>query len=334
MTMYQKTDKFKAIQTEEIGKSFISRIVEREFDDLPEGDLLIKVNFSSLNYKDALSAKGNRGVTKKFPHTPGIDAVGIIESSNRSDFKASTSVIVTGYDLGMNTSGGFAEYIRIPAHWAIKLPNGLTYRDSMILGTAGLTAGLCVQALEKASDIEGKKAVVTGATGGVGCIAVKLLAQLGAEVTAITGKDGALGFLTGLGAAEVLPRDQFKESTRRRPLSKGLWDLAVDVAGGDLLTAILASMKCSGVVTCCGLVGGTAFETSIFPFILRGISLIGIDSVEISLDKKAEVWNRFSTGWKLDNLEGICREVDLAGMLAEIDSILEGGQIGRVILKL
>ena len=334
MTTYQKTNKFKAIQTEEIGKGFISKVVEREFDGLPEGDLLIKVNYSSLNYKDALSATGNRGVTKKFPHTPGIDAVGIVESSNRSDFKAGTNVIVTGYDLGMNTSGGFSEYIKIPAEWAIKLPDGLTYRDSMILGTAGLTAGLCVQALEKASNIEGKKAVVTGATGGVGCIAVQLLAQLGAEVTAITGKDGTLGFLTGLGAAEVLQRDQFKESTRRQqPLSKGLWDLAVDVAGGDLLTSILASMKYSGVVTCCGLVGGTAFETSIFPFILRGISLIGIDSVEISLDKKVEIWNRFSTDWKLDNLEGICREVDLVEMLAEIDSILEGGQIGRVILK-
>lgn len=325
---------FKALESSRSDNGNKLSIVEKSIDDLPEGDILVKVNYSSLNYKDALSASGAPGVTRNYPHTPGIDAAGVIAESSDNSFKEGDSVIVTGYDLGMDTAGGFGEYIRVPASWVIQLPKGLSERDSMALGTAGLTAGLSVQALNDHNSnegFEGSNIVVTGATGGVGSIAVMLLSKLGASVTAVTGKDAQKELLQNLGASEVISRDELTEMCRT-PIGKTIWNFGVDVVSGNTLTLLLASLKPGGAVACSGLVGGPSFESSIFPFILRGNALLGIDSVEIPLKKKSQVWENFASNWKMD-LSPLVKEVSLEQLENEISTILEGGQVGRVIVK-
>ena len=324
---------FNAITVEEKKSGeFFQSIKEKNIYHLPEGDLLIRVKYSSLNYKDSLSYSGNKGVTKKYPHTPGIDAMGIIEVSKTKKFNEGDKVIVTGYDLGMNTPGGFGEYISVPKSWVTLLPNNLDDNESMILGTAGITAGLCINAILEKHKIKGKKAVVTGSTGGVGCIAVMLLANLGARVTAITGKINSKDFLHSIGAKEVLSRNDYLNSIKQ-PMSKGTWDIAIDVAGGEMLAGLIASMKYGGTITSCGIVDSPSFASSVFPFILRGISLVGIDSAEVSINKKAEIWNNYANHWKLDGIENISKNVDMRGMMKEINTILEGKQIGRIVLK-
>ena len=258
--------------------------------------------------------------------------MGIVEFSKTKEFSKEDKVIVTGYDLGMNTPGGFGEYIRVPKEWVTLLPDNLDARESMILGTAGITAGLCVRVLEEKHKIKGKKAVITGSTGGVGCIAVMLLAKLGAEVTAITGKAESKDFLHSIGAKEVLLRNDFIDSVKA-PMSKSIWDIAVDVAGGEMLTGLIASMKYGGTIACCGLVDSPSFSSSVFPFILRGISLVGIDSAENSIKEKAVIWKKFANGWKLEALENLCKIVNMYGMMDEIKTILDGKQIGRIVLK-
>ena len=218
-----------------------------------------------------MSAKGIPGVTRNYPHTPGIDAAGIVQSSSNNNFQEGDEVIVTGYDLGMNTSGGFGEYISVPSGWAINLPEGLTTREAMALGTAGLTAGLSVHALEKHREyagLSGTKSVVTGATGGVGSVAVMLLSKLGSEVTEVTGKQDQSEFLSSIGASDIISREGLAEMARK-PIGKSIWDLGIDVASGDILTLLLTSLNPGGAVACTGLEGGPSFESSIFPFILR-----------------------------------------------------------------
>ena len=325
---------YKALESSKTDNGNKLSIVEKSIDDLPEGDVLIKVNYSSLNYKDALSASGAPGVTRTYPHTPGIDAAGVIAESSDNSFKEGDSVIVTGYDLGMDTAGGFGEYIRVPASWVIRLPKGLSESDSMALGTAGLTAGLSVQALNDHNSNEGfngLNTVVTGATGGVGSIAVMLLSKLGASVTAVTGKDAQKELLQNLGASEVLSREELAEMCRT-PIGKTIWNFGVDVVSGNTLTLLLSSLKPGGAVACSGLVGGPSFESSIFPFILRGNALLGIDSVEIPLEKKSQVWENFASNWKMD-LSPLVKEVSLEQLETEISTILEGGQVGRVLVK-
>tara|TARA_B100001750_G_C15400191_1_gene542207 strand:- start:58 stop:1053 length:996 start_codon:yes stop_codon:yes gene_type:complete len=312
--------------------SFSNQIMTKNIDDLPSGDILVHVEFSSLNYKDALSATGNKGVTKTYPHTPGIDAVGSVEDSNHSDFNIGDEVIVSGYDMGQNTSGGFGEYIRVPKEWVALLPQGLTKKESIILGTAGMTAGLCVRELEKKNGIEGKLAIVTGSTGGVGCLGVKLLSKLGAHVTAVTGKADSEDFLKSIGASEVISREQLAEYFRQ-PLSRGKWDIGIDVVGGEMLAGLMTCLNLSGSVACCGLVGGPKIETTIFPYILRGNSLIGIDSGNIPISEKKEIWDLFAKEWKLD-LKGLAKEVTLNELDHEIQSILKGKQRGRVLISL
>ena len=323
---------FKALVVSHEDGKFSSSIVERRIEDLPEGDLLIKVKFSSLNYKDAMSATGMPGVTREYPHTPGIDATGEVVQSSSSDFKEGEKVIVSGYDLGMNTSGGFAEYIRVPSQWAVSLPAGLSEEDSMSLGTAGLTAGLSIAALESYRGIAGTKSIVTGATGGVGSIAVLLLSQLGSEVTALSGKEEQQDFLKNLGASSVMSREELSKSVKL-PLSKGIWDIGVDVVSGDILATLLAALTPGGAVACSGLVGGTSFESSIFPFIIRGIALLGIDSVEIPIKKKKEMWENFANNWSLQGLDKVTKIVELDALEEQIKIILAGEQVGRVVLK-
>ena len=312
--------------------SFKSEIISKSIDDLPPGDVLVRVDFSSLNYKDALSATGNKGVTKKYPHTPGIDAVGTVEDTSHSSFKIGDQVIVSGYDMGQNTAGGYGEYIRVPREWVALMPEGLTKKESIILGTAGMTAGLSLRELQKKNGIEGKLAIVTGATGGVGCLAVKLLSQLGADVTAVTGKVDSEDFLKSIGAVEVINREQLAENFHQ-PLASGKWDIGVDVVGGEMLAGLMTCLKLGGSVACCGLVGGSTIETTIFPYILRGNSLIGIDSGNIPISEKEEIWMLFANEWKIE-LNDLSRTITLNELDQEIESILKGGQVGRVIVSL
>ena len=327
------SENFRAIVVKKNHDQFDIGINKRMISDLPDGELLVRVEYSSLNYKDALSASGARGVTKNYPHTPGIDAAGVVEESNEKDFPIGSSVIVTGFDLGMNTSGGFSEYIRIPSQWAIQCPDGLSTKESMMLGTAGLTAGLAVDSIKNTCDIKDAKVVVSGATGGVGSIGVNLLSHLGAEVTAISGKIDEKRFLKKLGATEIIERNHFIKATKL-PLNKGMYNAALDVVGGSMLSSILSSMYQNGIITVCGNVGGPKFETTVFPFILRGNSLVGIDSANSPIDKRKMIWKHFSSDWKLDGLEKYSKIVDLENLIPEIKNILAGKQTGRIILKL
>ena len=324
---------FKAFVVREDGDGLFSNAIEnKSIDDLPKGDLTIKVSFSSINYKDALSASGNKGVTKHYPHTPGIDAAGEVVESTSSEFSSGDKVIVTGYDLGMNTSGGFSEYIRVPNKWAIMLPESLSLKESMALGTGGLTAGLCINLLKNKNGITNKKAIVTGASGGVGCIAIQLLSKLGAEVTAVTGKKNSTSFLNSLGANAVITREELNEQFRE-PLSKGLYDIGIDVVGGKTLSGLLTCLNREGTIACCGNVGGAAFETNVFPFILRGNSLLGVDSAERKIEEKEWLWNQFSREWKIEDIDQFSRTISLNDLDSEIKKILEGGQTGRVIVQ-
>lgn len=317
--------------TEESG--FSQQVVERNLADLPAGEVLVRVHYSSLNYKDALSASGNRGVTRNYPHTPGIDAAGVVEHSDAEGFAAGDEVIVTGYDLGMNTFGGLADYIRVPASWLIKRPVGLSLREAMILGTAGFTAGLCVHKLLRAGLQPGDGDIlVTGATGGVGSVAVKLLSQLGYRVVAATGKTEQAAFLQQLGAAEVVDRSVLAEGTGK-PMLKSRWAGAVDTVGGEILFNVIKSLNYGGSVACCGLTAGTDFAGNVFPFILRGVNLLGVDSVELPLVAKASMWDMLSLQWKMD-LEALVEEISLEQVPQAMAQILAGQQKGRVLVSM
>ena len=326
--------KFKALVSSESNKKYESKVQSRTIQDLPEGDVLIKVYFSSLNYKDALSAIGNKGVSRNYPHTPGIDAAGIIETSESKNFKVGEEVIVTGYDLGMNTSGGFSEYIRVPSEWVVKKPEGISLSESMALGTAGLTAGLCVRKLinHKLTPDSGKL-FVTGATGGVGIVAMMLLSKLGFEVVAITGKLESQDMLKKYGASEVITREDLDQPLIS-PLQKSIYAGGIDAVGGNVLSNLICATSQRAAIACCGMVNGADLNTSVFPFILRGISLYGVDSAETELGIKEEVWNNFSSAWKLEDLENQIKEITLSDLPAEIDTILKGQQIGRIRVKI
>jgi len=313
--------------------TFSNAVVMRGVDDLPAGDVLIRVHFSSLNYKDALSASGKPGVTREYPHTPGIDAAGIVEQSSSDKFAVGDEVIVTGYDLGMSTFGGFAEYIRVPAAWVIPLPEGLGLRDSMILGTAGLTAGLSVSKLLSNGVSTEERVAVTGATGGVGCIAVALLAKLGFDVDAVSGKTDAKVWLCSNGANSLINRDEYLSESKRVVL-KPRWGGIVDTVGGDYIEQGLKQLAPGGSISCCGMVASPQFASSVFPFILRGVNLLGIDSVEISQQQKTGIWQKFAAEWKLDGLESLVNEIDLYQLSDQIDAILKGQVQGRVLVRL
>lgn len=326
---------FKALQTSENEEGrFETRIIERDINDLPVGEVLIRVSYSSLNYKDALSASGNRGVTRNFPHTPGIDAAGTVAESSVAEFAKGDEVIVTGYDLGMNTAGGFGQYIRVPAAWVIKRPAGLSLREAMALGTAGLTAALCIDKLEQAGlEPGGGEILVTGATGGVGSVAVALLSQLGYKVAAVTGKADQAEFLTRLGAKQIVERSALQAGTEK-PLLKEQWAGAVDTVGGDILFNVVKSLRRGASVSCCGLTAGTGFQGSVLPFILRGVNLLGVDSVEIPLVVKASMWDKLSVQWKLPNLNDLVQEIPLEDLPVAIERILAGQQTGRMLVRL
>lgn len=326
---------FKAFYvTENEDKTFSSRVIERSTDDLPEGEVLIRVKYSSLNYKDALSASGNRGVTRNYPHTPGIDAAGIVEASTSEAFTIGEQVIVTGFDLGMNTAGGFGQYIRVPAKWVVKLPRGLRLKESMIFGTAGLTAALCIdRLLQNGLTADKGKVIVTGATGGVGTLAVMILAKLGFHVVGVTGKPEGEAFLLSLGAKEVISREAVNDQSGR-PMLKGIYAGCVDTVGGNTLATILKSIQYNGLVSLCGLVQSPELPTTVFPFILRGVSMFGIDSSECDIEWRKKIWKNLAGKWKPQGIQTITKTVTLKGLAKEIKKILKGGQMGRVVVRL
>jgi acrylyl-CoA reductase (NADPH) len=313
---------------------FARGIERRRLDDLPEGDLLIRVHYSSLNYKDALSATGHRGVTRRYPHTPGIDAAGVVVESTAEAFRPGDPVIVTSYDLGMNTPGGWGQYVRVPAGWAVPLPEGLSSREAMIYGTAGFTAGLAVHQLEAHGlNPEGGEVLVTGATGGVGSLAVGILAQSGYRVVAATGKREQASYLRDLGAAEVLLRAEVQDESGR-PLLSGRWAGAVDVVGGGTLASVLKATAYGGAVASCGLVGSPELPATVHPFILRAVSLLGIDSQNCPMEARRQVWHKLAGPWKLSQLDRVATERTLDGLEPEIERILQGQQTGRIIVNL
>lgn len=315
-------------------KRFTRSIVTRSLDDLPQGDLLVKVHWSSLNFKDALSATGHPGVTRNFPHTPGIDAAGTVISDASGRFHPGEQVIVTGFDLGMETDGGYGQLIRIAPDWALPLPAGLTLREAMIIGTAGLTAALSVHALiSRGVDPVAGEILVTGATGGVGSVAVAILAKLGFRVAAATGKPQAAEFLRGLGAAQVLAREEVTANSER-PMLKERWNGVVDCVGGDTLAAALKATRYGGTVTCCGLVGSPELHVNVYPFILRGVALVGIDSVQCPMPVRQAVWSRLANEWRLPQLDSLVSECSLSELEGKIDAILRGQLQGRTVINL
>lgn len=325
--------KFKGFVVEEIDNTFVRSIKTLTVKDLPENELLIKVYYSSLNYKDALSASGNKGVTKNYPHTPGIDAVGTVVQSNNKNFRENENVIVTSYDLGMNTPGGFGQYVRVPSEWAIKLPERISMKEAMGIGTAGLTAGMSVLRLIETVKPEHGKVAVSGATGGVGSLAISILAKLGYRVSAISGKEKDSDFLLNLGAQEFIARKDF-EKENPSPIMKGVFAGGIDTVGGTILENIIKSTQPMGVVTCCGNVASAQLSLTVFPFILRGVSLIGIDSQNYPMSYRKIVWEKLSKEWKLDNLLNLCREISLAELNDTIDLMLDGKSKGRIVLNL
>ncbi|MEL7036018.1 MAG: YhdH/YhfP family quinone oxidoreductase [Cyanobacteria bacterium J06592_8] len=329
------SETFKALlvtQTPE--EQFTSAVVDSNLDDLPPGEVLIRVHYSCLNYKDALSATGNRGVTRKFPHVPGIDAAGVVVSSQVPQFQPDDAVLITGYDLGMNTWGGFAEYIRVPAEWVVPLPAGLSLRESMILGTAGLTAALSVNALIQHEILATSgEVLVTGSTGGVGSLAVSILAKLGYSVVAVTGKEKSHDFLKQLGAKLILDRSELNDKTGK-PMLKGRWAGVIDTVGGNPLATALKTTQYGGCVTACGLVAGGDLPLTVYPFILRGVRLIGIDSVQCLMSQRLEIWSKLAQAWKPDYLEELATTISLTQLPEKISEILKGKIQGRILVDL
>jgi acrylyl-CoA reductase (NADPH) len=325
---------FKAMVVTEYNGKFTRQITSKSTKSLGNGTTLINVKYSSLNYKDALSITGNKGVTRRYPHTPGIDAAGIVVESLDSAFKEGDQVIVSGYDLGMNTSGGFSQYIKVPSDWIIKLPENLTLKESMIYGTAGFTAAQSLYKLESAGlKSSCGKILVTGATGGVGSMAVAILAKAGYNPVASTGKLEKHDYLKQLGAVEVIGRDQVDDTTQRTLLQE-TWAGVIDTVGGNTLATAIKSAKYGASVTTCGMVQSPVLNTTVFPFILRGVNLLGIDSAICPKEIRTILWQKIATNWKIPTLDLICIECSLEEMDEKINLMLAGKITGRVVVNL
>ncbi|WP_440134876.1 YhdH/YhfP family quinone oxidoreductase [Chitinophaga sancti] len=325
-------DRFKALLVQESAGAYTATVTDVAIADLPAGEITIKVAYSSVNYKDALSASGNKGVTKKFPHVPGIDAAGTVVSSGAAAFKPGDQVIVTGNDLGMNTWGGFGEYIRVPAAWVVALPDGLSLFEAMCLGTAGLTAGLSVQQIV-AAGIKSGKVAVSGASGGVGSIAVAILSRQGYDVLAISGKQDDTFFYNIIGAGSIMSREDFLAAYNSKALAPAVFAAGVDTVGGDILSGMIKSTAYNGVVTCCGNVAAVELNTSIFPFILRGVKLAGIDSVLPATGVKEGIWKLLAGDWKPLHLKEMVKIIGLDELPQALQTIQAGRAKGRFVVK-
>ena len=323
--------KYKAYLVEENNGEYIGSVKELDTPVLQEGRLLIKVKYSSLNYKDALAATGAKGVVRSYPFVPGVDVAGVIIESSSDDFIPGDEVIATGYKIGMAEFGGFGEIVHLPSEWVVKLPENLSLYNAMCHGTAGITAAECVNKIIKVGISNTLPVLVSGATGGVGSIAVSLLSKLGYEVHAITGKPDENEKLTSMGATKIIARNDFM-SEPLKPLDKAVYSSAVDTVGGEMLAKMVSMISNHGIVSCCGNVGGAMFTSSVFPFILRGVQLSGVDSAESPIDLKKELWNLLANEWQID-LNNQTKTVNIKEIDSEIKKILDGGQIGRVVIK-
>ncbi|MCA8998989.1 MAG: YhdH/YhfP family quinone oxidoreductase [Planctomycetaceae bacterium] len=304
------------------------------FSDLPAGNVLIRVRYSSLNYKDAMAATGHPGITKNFPHVPGIDAAGTVVESEDARFQPGDEVIATGHELGVERWGGWAEFVRVPGDWVVPLPDGITLEESMVLGTAGFTAAQSVQALlAHGITPDQGSVIVSGATGGVGSVSVMILAKLGFEVTAVSGKAVMHPWLKEIGARHVVGREELQEE-QPRPLLKGKYAAGIDTVGGPTLTTMLKKVSYRGCVTCCGVAGGAEMNGTVFPFILRGITLSGIDSAWCPDDLRVNYWKLLASEWKPDSLASVKRLTSLESIDRYVDAILHGKNVGRVVLDL
>lgn len=308
-------------------------IETRPASALPDHPVRIQVHYSGLNYKDGLSASGHRGVTRKYPHVPGIDASGVVMEDNTGTYAPGTPVICTSYDLGMNTHGAFSEYIQVPVEWVVPLPDGLNLEEAMVLGSAGYTAGLALWKMERFGQTpEMGPIAVTGASGGVGTLAVALLHLAGYHVIAGTGSPQHAKFLRGLGATEIRGREAF-DDTSGKPLTRPEWAGAIDNVGGNTLATLLKSCGRNGNVASIGLVASAELHTTVFPFILNGVNLLGIDSAETPRAWREDVWERLATDWKISNLLEMCTLVDWEDLDPWFDRILAGDTRGRVVVR-
>jgi acrylyl-CoA reductase (NADPH) len=309
-------------------------IVQRTVADLPPGDVVIRVRYSSLNYKDALAAQAHPGVVRRLPHVPGIDAAGVVEQSTNDAFRPGDEVVVTGNELGAGHWGGWSELIRVPAAWIVPRPTGLSLKETMILGTAGFTAAQCVEAI-RTNGVEPSagEIVVTGATGGVGCLAVRLLSRLGYAVVAVTGKAHLEQRLKSWGAARVIGRGEVLNPTDR-PLLSARWAGGVDTVGGDALATLVRETKPYGVISACGLVGGDKLPLTVHPFILRGVTLAGIGSALLPYPRRLEIWRKLSSDWKLVNLEELATTIQLPAIEEHVEQILRGEIVGRTVIDM
>ena len=326
---------FKALViTETQDKQYVRQISDKSIDDLPPADVLVQVHYSSLNYKDALSASGNKGVTRKYPHTPGIDAAGVVAQSSDSAFKPGDEVIVTSYDLGMNTAGGFGQYIRVPAQWVVPLPKGLSLKEAMCYGTAGLAAALAVFGITSHGIApDHGEVLVSGATGGVGSIAVAILTKIGYTVAAVNGLVDESDYLKKIGAQRIV---SIEEATDRsgRPLLKSRWAGSIDTLGGDILATAIKSMNSNGVVAICGNVASPELPINVFPFILRGVTLVGIDSQNCPMPNRLKTWELLANAWKIPMMEAVVEEIALTDLDQRIDRMLKGKQKGRAVVNM
>ncbi|MGD9332385.1 MAG: YhdH/YhfP family quinone oxidoreductase [Desulfobacterales bacterium] len=326
---------FKALViTESEDHQFQRTVARKTIDDLPQGDVVVQVMFSSLNYKDVLSATGNRGVTRNYPHTPGIDAAGLVAESADERFQPGDEVIVTSYDLGMNTAGGFGQYIRVPAGWVVPLPRGLTLREAMIYGTAGFTAALSAwQMIDSGIQPDDGDILVSGATGGVGSIAVSILSMSGYRVTAVNGVVDETDYLRSIGAQAIISIEEATD-TSGRPMLKGRWAGAIDTVGGDILATTIKSMHFGAAVTCCGNVASPDLPLTVYPFILRGVRLIGIDSQNCAMPLRQKIWQKIASDWKIARLEKLTTEAPFDELDHRIDLMLQGKHKGRTIIRM
>ncbi len=322
---------FKALSITKDDAGYLTQVVTLEDKDLPEGDVTIKVDYSTLNYKDALAITGKGPVVRDFPMVPGIDLAGTVESSNNAAYQPGDAVVLNGWGVGEVHWGGLAQKARLKADWLIPLPKNFTPRQAMMIGTAGYTAMLCVMALQKHGVTPAAgEVLVTGATGGVGSIAVALLTKLGYQVVASTGRPHEADFLKKLGAKEIIDRDTLNKPGR--PLAKERWAGAVDTVGSHTLANICASMKYRGVVTACGLAQGMDLPTSVAPFILRGVTLAGIDSVYCPREERLEAWQRLGELLDTEQLEMLVTEVSLADAIPAAADLLDGKVRGRLLV--
>ncbi|OGU58508.1 MAG: quinone oxidoreductase [Ignavibacteria bacterium GWF2_33_9] len=314
--------------------NFSHNYASKTLYDLPAGEVVIQVKYSALNYKDALVFRGHKGISGNYPQTPGIDAAGIVYHSDSPDFKVGDSVIVTGYDLGMNTSGGFQEFIRVPSNWVVPLPEKMTLKEAMVLGTAGFTAALAIHRLQTVGIFpDSGPILVTGATGAVGVCAISILNKIGYKVSASSGKPELYEFLNQIGADEIFSREEILDDSPR-PLLRRRWKGVIENVGGKTLESVVKATDKEGAITVIGILSGDNFSSTLYPFILRGIALLGIESAETEYPLRKELWSKLSNEWRIVDFNLICREISFDQIPDELAKMLQGKQSKKIVVRI